>query len=658
MKLIYLVMVLSVLGPSFSWGLNPNDRQFTDSQVVELLDNPGFESGLGAWTPSSSSTFTKFTSNPFFGTTSARFTASASGQTIKSKAYTVPVGLQGQACQASIKYTSTEATNFYKLSVVDGSANTLGSTTLNTTSQVIPGTVSFLCPSSGTVQLQITSSGTAAALNFDNAHLGSLGLIQAAQAKLLGTVTFSGCSASWNTTTSTVGPFSVQTGCTYSVTGSALAPTTNIPGIRFATLPAGEYLIQYDGEMYAQSSSGVQRGFFQFSDGTNFAREIESIIAASAGSFYSSTSMNQSISYGTAQSNITLQVYGSVTTSGSATAGLTAAVKSGTIKVYYFPAAQDQLYSQAVTNWQVDANLAGAATSLGTTSSASGTAFTDLQVASGLALTNNGGRNAIPAQLTCAGTNAPTGTTCSSTADLGISFTPPVAGDVEVCAQFTDFILNSASSQVFDTFQIVQTPINAQTISAYGGERPSVGNATASSNISLPVKTCSRFTLANSNQVAFRLFFNTTINGTPSGHQILTDQAIGNRDMRWTVRPVATLGPALAIPSTVATNSSNGAKLNAAQVTSTGSVISQIGSWVSSVTQNSTGNFTVSFAAGEFSSAPTCTCMVVTGNAPNTYMCNQDNTTAASTTLMRFQCSNTSNTGVNCNTHLICMGPK
>jgi microcystin-dependent protein len=180
--------------------------------------------------------------------------------------------------------------------------------------------------------IAITSTGTSGTVIIDDAFVGTSAPFQNVNgAKLVGTVTITGCSAAWSTTSSTFASFGAQTGCSYATTGEALAPSTNIPAIKFASLPAGNYRLEYEGQ--AGSATSGQNAIFQFWDGTNTAREQSNIAAGSSSAWASSIS--QSITYTAQQSNVTLSIRGKVSAGTATIYGVTS--QPGTIKVWYFP---------------------------------------------------------------------------------------------------------------------------------------------------------------------------------------------------------------------------------------------------------------------------------------------------------------------------------
>jgi hypothetical protein len=194
-----------------------------------------------------------------------------------------------------------------------------------------------------------TTSSTTGTILVDNAFVGLSSPFQNVNgAQLLGTVVITGCASNWQTSGTIFADFSVQTGCNYVVSGSALAPSTMIPAIKFASMPAGDYRIEYEGMVYNLGATN-KGAYAQFSDGTNTARETSALYLASAN--VSSSGISQSISYNTTQSNVTLSLRGKVDSTGSLGVYGTNTFP-GTIKVWYFPP-QSRIYSTASqdTDW-------------------------------------------------------------------------------------------------------------------------------------------------------------------------------------------------------------------------------------------------------------------------------------------------------------------
>lgn len=139
-----------------------------------LIDvNPGFENGLVRWT-SSGGTFTKNTtlSNVSRGVASGAWDSSSTGQTLTSRQVSIPSGLYNQECVASVWVKGGDTNLSFK--VIDGSLATVGNSVpfIQAYSSYVRLTSQFKCPSSGTLALQLASTGNAAVVYVDEAFLG------------------------------------------------------------------------------------------------------------------------------------------------------------------------------------------------------------------------------------------------------------------------------------------------------------------------------------------------------------------------------------------------------------------------------------------------------------------------------------------------------
>lgn len=214
---------------------------------INLLKNPGFESGITVGWANTGGTFAAVSTggNLLIGKGSATFTASASGQFVQSTAYNVPNGLFGQACAGSIIYKGADTG--LKLQVVDGSANILAQQVLS--AQTVATTVSlpFVCPSSGTVRLKVISSAASSLVALDQTSLGSNALIALSQAYQYGKALFpAATSCDWTTTSSTLAPFPADSDCVFpTVTGRLAASATLTPTVEAPDAPAGAFDVTF-----------------------------------------------------------------------------------------------------------------------------------------------------------------------------------------------------------------------------------------------------------------------------------------------------------------------------------------------------------------------------------------------------------------------------
>lgn len=259
--------------------------------------------------------------------------------------------------------------------------------------------------------------------------------------------------------------------------------------------------------------------------------------------------------------------------------------------------------------WYVDASIAGANPSLGTSSV---TSYTGIENGS-LTMTQNSGSAAV--QIGCSSTNAPSGLTCSSgNESLSVAFTPPRSGAYRACVEANHYIDSPAGSiNVASTFQIVETATNAQTILQEGKGKAMSGSVSMSGDRReyRSVATCGDFVLSAGAQRMLRLMYETEISGTPDNHYIKadSDSVLGQPDVHWTIYPLSQQQSAV-LANSVSTGASNGIRIESSTFTcsSSSSIGIQLGgsTWLTSIGNISTGVCAAVIPAGIFSGTPQC----------------------------------------------------
>jgi len=239
-KFILLAAIVFFAPNSYS-AISNIDKQGIKS--IDVLENGGFENGKAGWTASGGSFQIVTGSNALVGSTSARFNASASGQTFCSKLYSVPKGIQGLPSLGFFKYITTEGTNKYKINVYDGSSNLIGTNTIDSSSTSNMAYSPFLAPSSGTIKLCVESTGDAADIDLDFGHFGSdTRLSDINQGRFIAGAEFSGSFTDKNSFTSASDISS--SGFTTTYLGSAISNgTTSNTGFTIPVMQAGDYFI-------------------------------------------------------------------------------------------------------------------------------------------------------------------------------------------------------------------------------------------------------------------------------------------------------------------------------------------------------------------------------------------------------------------------------
>lgn len=304
-----------------------------ETNSTNLLADPSFEkSSLTDWS-CSLGTKTIDTTNKTDGAQSLKIVSSGAGVRCTQTVTTNAASLKGLQMVARLAVNTTDTAG-QVCALVDGTDTNCATVPFTTTANpfaVIE--VPFVGGSTSNGIVYKSATTTTQPTYLDEAFTGRAQIFQTVNgAQLMGTVTVTGCSAAWSNTSTSLSSFGTQTGCTYTATGQALAPSTNLPAFKFASLPAGDYRIEYEGALILPTASNS--AYFQFSDGTNSARELSQINSGSANA--SGTGLSQSISYATTQTNVTLELKGRVNAGGTATVfGQTS--NPGVFKLWYFP---------------------------------------------------------------------------------------------------------------------------------------------------------------------------------------------------------------------------------------------------------------------------------------------------------------------------------
>ncbi len=515
-------------------------------------------------------TWTRSTSSPHRGLGSFLLTKDAANRIGEGTRYdfTIDAADKGRPIYLSADYSVASGT-FTEGDVTYWIWDRTNNTLVQTAPQKLPvptgssspfnaGFVSASNSTSYSLLLHVAStSASAYTLKFDNfiQSPNSAAISQVSQASLVGTLKWPGtASCQWQKTATSFGNFTADTDCgTAVVTGNASQPGTKVPGVTFATLPAGDYFLVARGFMF-DLTADTNACYFRMSDGTSSS--VQSAVYASNQSNYASAGLTGRFSYTAAQTNVTFQIQARSDNAAN-TCGIDAStVSEGGLEfdLYRFPSTQEMAYRPDLYNWTVDASMGGSAAnpSLGTGNTA---AYAELTSAS-LDLVNNttAGPNVLTAQIACASGTASTGLTCSSNESVGIAFNLPIAGSVEACAAFThelDIGGSATPGGVDAVFQIVETTNTSSAIVQEGKDRldsysemtTAGGNRYLSGN---PMRVCGTFNFSSAGQKTLRLEFEQSVSGTVGASIIRADRAAaaGQRDIHWTVRPITQNVPA------------------------------------------------------------------------------------------------------------------
>lgn len=325
---------------------------------TNLLENASFEAASfnAAWGSPALGSATLDTVNVVDGKQSIKIVSTGAGVRMVQASTINAASLKGQQMVARVSINSTDSA-LQACALVDGtsSAQDTNCITVPVTTTDSPfKTVEIPFIAGGVSNGIVIKSATTTTqqIYIDDAFVGKMAPFQGVSgAKLVGAVKITNCATPWTLTSTSYASFTAQTGCVYTTYGQAVADTsfgpTQLPSIKFATLPPGDYSIQYEGGTEMGTSNVVTQ--FRFTDGTNTSREETTLYSNTAVLF--GGTLNHSISYSTTQTNVTLQIQGKSPSSTVSVDGT--ASRPGVIKVYYFPP-ESKIYSQASqdTGWQ------------------------------------------------------------------------------------------------------------------------------------------------------------------------------------------------------------------------------------------------------------------------------------------------------------------
>ena len=623
---------------------------------VNLLveENFNFEDGDTKWTESGTSAFTIETSAPLFGANSGKWDPGAASENLDSTLVAVPVGLQGNQCLVRMFYLwDSGTTGEIKLQAHDGT-NVLADLELEqTTGSVREAFAVFTCPSSGSVRARLTSTADAALVTFDEVHVGSnIREVQVASAELVVHAKYVDTSCQPSLTSASFIDYSTDADCdSIQVLKSSVAvDTADTDSLNLvATLPPGRYKVT--ASFVAQTSAGA--GTFlthRLTDGTNNGPAYGRNMAAATSSHRPNVSVENVFEYGSSGVR-TFKVQAAVSSGSTDILAESANGREFVWTVERFPLASEQAVSIDAAKWDIDVNLGGANPVLPTGATST---YTEI-AASTLDMVLRTGSAA--AEVPCSGTNPSTGLTCSAgNESVGVVFTPPFAGKFEACAYF----IHSQQSGNATTFQIVETPNNAQTILQEGGTRIGGYDPQAASQY-MANTNCGTFTFSSVGKKTLRLMHENS--GGITSANLIADRSAGagQRDIHITVRPVAQFSRAIQLDNLVTTNFADGLRTEYARIDYTAgvpAVADQSGSWITSITDTGTGDLTLVLPAGIFSSTPRCSGMAdATVTVGGAHLLQRETGSSATAVQVNVIDSNT-DTNVDEDFNIICMGKK
>lgn len=590
---------------------------------TNILKDPGFESSTATtnWTASGGATtaVTTTTANVGSGKQAYDWDSNSASQTLTSSLTTLPAGLYGRNGEVSCNFKCASGTCTHTIGFWDGS--TLSNPqTITSSSNYQRTTVNLVFPSSGSAGIRITSvASNEPELFIDDCYIGEARNVTTGQIMTLWTA--------------------------YTPTFSGFGSVTGVSFFSRRVGPNLEILGRFTSGTVAASTASITLGY----GGVNGNVTVDSTVLANAAvvGTWGTTSV------GTGYNNIWPIATGGNNTinfgqQAAGTANLTAlngsAIFSNTqvIEVYAnVPISQfnEQPFYRPdnyAISWSGYHNAIS-----GGCSTASAT-FADPSACTSIALTELTNRNM--GTVSTAGSSLP-----------GISFNPPRAGRYMVCAQP---MLSNSSAGADQSTRLVDGSGN-QIVQSVSQSTSTANNATAQSTL------CGIYNATSTSSVTIKIQMATGSGTLKIATAIQGGGTVAN--INWTIVALDTAYPAPVFLGSVTSNSTTTSeRLERIQFGTTSaktvcsaspcSYINQSGSWVSSVTRNSIGNYTVNIASGIFSATPTCTCKPYASG--NNMICQGTSTADSSTSITLSTVTLSGPANADAYVDLICMGPR
>lgn len=527
---------------AFAWSLTTY-AQSSDNRIVEgayfpnayvqknYVKNPTCDKNINDITKTGSSTLSTSATGKIKGAKSCNFDATASTETLTWAAFTQEQELYGRNCEARFTYTGDGS--LYKAYVKQGSTKVSQDLTLTATTTISKQvSMNFPCGDLSTAPtVVIEATGDGAAIIVDDVYYGlatNLSTVNVDTEWQSATVTSSlttnavttafkrriGDSIEYDIATVFSG---VNTQGQYTITLVETMDTAKIASIAAGTSVLGQ-AVYYDS---GGGGNGRILGDVRYS--TTNVVTVGTIDDSSASAHYLDNINSSTNTPVTVASGDKIVVRFSVPVVGWAAS---------------------TVLKQDTASWFVDANISGANASLGV---AAVTSYTEI-IDAGLTMTPR--TNSAAAGIMCSTTNAAatpstSATTCSAGSEsLGANFVIPSAGVYEVCFYGTHTVSGDTGEGAFATFELIETPTSAQTLTLEGGTRMQSGQTVqtiatgASQTVSSNISNCSLFNWSAGTK-GVRLMYEQSVTGTPNSASITADAGANNgqRDLRITVRP-------------------------------------------------------------------------------------------------------------------------
>ena len=554
-----------------------------------LVVDAGFEGrNKGSVWVASGGSLSTTTSSVGRGSVSGTWDASATSQTLKSKLVAIPAGMYGKNGVVSVALKCASGTCTHTLAAYDGSANLITPVTITSSTTTYARTsLNFVFPSSGSIQLLLTSAADEPSVSIDDAYLGlaeGFNVMQVSQAKTLGKHVYDTSSQVWSvsvggTYTSFSANASIPSPTTY---GSGIStPGTKIPAIVLNNVGPGTYYPEFRGIAYTNGTAGTMCRWW---DGTTSGDQNAAYVGNPSSGNSSLGVIRGSFYYSTAQSSVTFQLQCRTITGTTQTVfvGNNIVGDTASFELTYLPSSIEIAYRPDLvgSSWSgyhdSTCTWTRTSTSYGDFTADTSCALVQLTNSNFGTVTTTGGSNALP----------------------GIDFTPARAGKYEVCVNGQGYSSGVAGTTFGYEFVDGSGTLIAEI-------PPFVQPVTSGYNI--PFSGCAQFRVSSVATFTVKLY-------GKSSSSVVNINNNAQTALNWTIKQIETNIPTPILVGSVTSGSAGAERIERVKSTSSCSsnpctIASQSGSWVSSWARNSTGNYTINFAAGTFSAAPNCVVM-------------------------------------------------
>lgn len=573
--------------PTTAWAVKKAiDAQ--EDHSVQLMSNPGLESGKAGWTASSSPTFTlaSFGSNLLMGKRSGVFNSSASGQTLDSPGVVVNSSLASGIVPKPWGFScllKTSASD-YKLQAWDGT-NVLAERVVPILSSAQRIGVVAPVVAGTTVKVRLRSQSDAADMPFDDCRIETEPTFEVAQSKLAVSSYFA-ATANCHWTHSTSGSptaFSADSDCpgptiAGSTVGTWSTADTNLPQWSVTNLPAGYYPFAVAAAITQDGAVGNAMELCLYDDTTQIAcqRSITSV----GGGETQTVVVQGMVVYTDAQASKTYHLRG--TYSNGTIIELQNEGTSTTFLMHHYPLGPDvaKRFDTVAQSWSGyhggDCYLPRTGNTFGDTDPDATCTFTTLS-----------------------STNIGSVTSALSGGDKigGIVFTPNSAGKYRVKATVQTHTGNPAGTQLNQRL--------------YDGTTVLAQNRITSPDINYDVVSVLEGDIVVSSVAAVTIKLQTSTDNVAYLNEVAGDGG-STPAISWSIVKLDQQQPAPVLLGSVGSASLATEYLQRLRVTNAGTpTIATQNGWVSSLTDLAVGDFEVNILASTFSSAPQCWCTSV-----------------------------------------------